>query len=72
MVIPKGTSVGAPIFPIHIDRSGLSDPEAFDGFRWSRMNEESTGPTKNQMVNTDPSYRLFGHGTHAWYLTALC
>lgn len=69
MVIPAGYHVAAPIFLMHNEASDLADPDVFDGFRYSRMNEESTGPTKHQMVNTDLNYLLFGHGKHAWYDT---
>jgi len=63
MVIPAGSTIATPIKMLHdLD---LPDPDAFDGFRYSRLNEDSTGPTKYQMVNTDPTYVLFGHGKHA-------
>lgn len=67
MVIPAGANVAAPIFLMHNEASDLPDPNVFDGFRYSRMNEEATGPTKYQMVNTDLNFLLFGHGRHAWY-----
>jgi len=65
MVVPAGTTIAAPIIPLH-NESSTSSPEIFDGFRYSRMNEENIGPTTHQMVNTDLNYLLFGHGKHAW------
>ena len=65
-VMPKGTTLATPIYLRHNDGSDIADPDRFDGFRYSRMNEESSGPTKHQMVNTDLNYLLFGHGKHAW------
>ena len=67
MVVPAGNTIGAPILLLHNEASALSDPEVFDGFRYSRMNEGNTGPTKHQMVNTGLDYLLFGHGKYAWY-----
>jgi len=67
MVVPAGCAVGAPILPLQNETSILSDPHVFDGFRYSRMNEESPGPTKYEMVNTSLNYLFFGYGKHAWY-----
>jgi cytochrome P450 len=67
-VAPAGYTIGAPLMMLHNDAPDMTGLEEFDGFRYSRKNEESTGPTKHQMVNTDPNYVLFGHGKHAWYV----
>lgn len=67
MVVPAGNAIGSPILPLHHEASALSDPEVFDGFRYSRMSKENTGPTKHQMVNTGLDYLTFGHGKHVWY-----
>jgi cytochrome P450 len=64
MVIPAGSTIASPIKLLH--DSDLADPDVFDGFRYSQMNEDTTGPSKYQMVNTDYNYVLFGHGKHAW------
>jgi hypothetical protein len=68
MVVPANSTVATPISLLQNEASGLVNPEEFDGFRYSRMNTDSTGPTKYQMVNTDLTYLLFGHGKHAWYV----
>jgi hypothetical protein len=68
MVVPANSSIATPISFLQNEISDLTNPEEFDGFRYSRMNEESAGPTKNQMVNTGLTYLLFGHGKHAWYV----
>jgi cytochrome P450 len=67
MVVPAGNAIGTPILPLHHKVSASSDQEDFDGFRYSSMNEENTGPTKHQMVNTGLNYLTFGHGKHVWY-----
>jgi cytochrome P450 len=70
MVVPAGNAIGSPILPLNnkgSTTSALSDPNVFDGFRYSRMNEGNTGPTKHQMVNTGLDYLTFGHGKHVWY-----
>lgn len=66
MVLPKGSMVCAPIEMLHEEAVGEASPDVFDGFRFSKMNEANTGPTKHQMVNTELNYLLFGHGKHAW------
>jgi cytochrome P450 len=68
MVVPANSTVAAPIALFHGDASDLTNPEEFDGFRYSRMNAENAGPSKHQMVSTDLNYLLFGHGKHAWYV----
>lgn len=67
MVVPAGIIIGSPILPLHSRSSALSNANVFDGFRYSRMSEENTGPTKYQMVNTSLDYLAFGHGKHVWY-----
>lgn len=67
MVVPAGNAIGSSILPLHHNDPTLSNPEVFDGFRYSRMNEEDTGRTKYQMVNTGLDYLTFGHGKHVWY-----
>ena len=67
MVVPAGNAIGTPILPLHHKDPSLPHPEIFDGFRYSRMNEKNTGPTKHQMVNTSLDYLTFGHGKHVWY-----
>jgi len=70
MVIPAGNVVSAPMMVVHKDTSNLSNPDVFDGFRYSRMNEEASGPKAHQqMVDTDLNYVLFGYGKHVWYDT---
>jgi len=66
MVVPAGSSIAAPITMFQIEETNLANPEEFDGFRYSRMSNNSAVPTKHQMVNTDLNYLVFGHGKHAW------
>ncbi|TRM67710.1 cytochrome P450 [Schizophyllum amplum] len=61
--LPKGTLVAAAVPPAHYNADTYTDPETFDGFRFSRLREAD--PTKYQMVTTDCDYVQFGHGQHA-------
>ncbi|SRR6266480_1471684 len=68
IVIPAGNVITFPTMRLHKEASNLSNPDVFDGFRYSRMNEEHSGRTSHvQMVDTDLNYVVFGHGKHAWY-----
>jgi cytochrome P450 len=66
MVIPAGSMIAAPIPLFHRDEApGEANGDVFDGLRYAKLNEQSAGPTKHQMVNTELDYLLFGHGKHA-------
>lgn len=70
-IIPAGAKIGTPSLNLHRDPIGYEDPDAFDGFRFSRKGDTATSPrdaAKFSMVNTAADYQLFGHGKHAWYV----
>ncbi|EJD07678.1 cytochrome P450 [Fomitiporia mediterranea MF3/22] len=64
--LPKGTLLAANAEGLHRDNSIYPDADKFDGFRFSRIRNESEGDhVKHQMVNTNAEYLAFGHGRHA-------
>ena len=66
-VIPKGTLLAAPIYPISADENIYSNPDIFDGFRFSNLREREGESAKHHSSNTATEYLHFGHGHHAWY-----
>ncbi|KAK8012516.1 cytochrome P450 [Apiospora marii] len=64
-VIPKGTRLGVPTVAIHQDASLYTNPDAFDGFRFSKLREEHhNGTTMHEAASTGLEYLTFGHGKH--------
>ncbi|EJD07466.1 cytochrome P450 [Fomitiporia mediterranea MF3/22] len=64
--LPAGTFIAANVAGMHRDDSYYPDANKFDGFRFSKLREQSSGEgVKHQMVNTSPEYLAFGHGRHA-------
>jgi cytochrome P450 len=64
--IPAGTLVTVPRSAIHMDGEIYSNPEQFDGFRFSKLREGDIAKTSHQAVTTSPEYLAFGLGRHAW------
>ena len=65
--LPKGTFIAANTAAIHYNNPDLLNPGQFDGFRFSRLNnEDNDGARKNQYATTSNDYLPFGHGRHAW------
>ena len=70
--LPAGSFLAANVIGIHRDESYYPGADKFDGFRFSRLREQSTEESvKHQMVFTSPDYLAFGHGRHAWCVHAL-
>ena len=65
--IPKGTLLAAPLPPIQSDETIYSNPDLFDGFRFSNLREREGESAKHHCSNTATEYLHFGHGQHAWY-----
>jgi len=67
VTIPAGTQIAAPCGAIHMDEEIYSNPQHFDGFRFSKLSdlEGDVADTKYQAVSTSPEYMAFGFGRHA-------
>jgi cytochrome P450 len=68
VTIPAGTTIAAPACAIHMDEEIYSDPQQFDGFRFSKLSalDGDVAQTKHQAVTTSPKHLAFGLGRHAW------
>ena len=68
VTIPAGTTIAAPSSAIHMDKEIYSDPQQFDGFRFSKLSvlDGDATETKYQAVTTSPKHLAFGLGRHAW------
>jgi cytochrome P450 len=67
VTIPAGTTIVAPSSAIHMDKEIYSDPEHFDGFRFSKLSGlDGNAETKHQAVTASPKHLAFGLGRHAW------
>jgi hypothetical protein len=65
-VLPAGTSIAAPSWAVTRDDALFPDAETFDGFRFSKLRENSPGEeNKHQFVMTGPDSLAFGYGTQA-------
>jgi len=65
VTIPEGTIVSVPA---NMDENIYSNPEQFDGFRFSKacdMGGDIT-MTSHSAVSTSPEYLAFGLGRHTW------
>jgi cytochrome P450 len=67
VTIPKGTIVSIPASAIHMDENIYSNPEQFDGFRFSKARDMGGAITTiHSAVSTSPEYLAFGLGRHTW------
>lgn len=64
--VPKGALISAAAYPLHHNEEVYENPNVFDPFRFSNIRAQDGLSTTNQLVNTNPDYIAFGHGTHAW------
>jgi len=64
-VIPAGACLGTPLNHVHKTSEAYDRPDEFDGFRFSRPNEQGSQGRKT-LVSTDVNFQAFGHGRHAW------
>ena len=69
--IPEGTIVAAITTSTHHDEENFENADAFDPFRFFRLREEGE-ITKHHYVSTSPANIGFGHGKHAWSVSAIC
>ncbi|KAI0305190.1 cytochrome P450 [Multifurca ochricompacta] len=67
MTIPAGTMIAFPLGATHTDEASYSNPEEFDGFRFSKLCEKEGDvlATKYKAVSPSPESLFFGLGRHA-------
>jgi len=66
VTIPPGTFVGFPHSAIHSSDEIYTNPEKFDGFRFSKLREEEgdVTSTRHRAVNVSTEMMAFGFGRH--------
>jgi len=66
VTVPAGTLVSVPASAIHADERNYSNPDKFDGFRFSRLRESEggTATSRYQTVSTSTEHLAFGLGRH--------
>ena len=70
VTIPAGTLITTLSSAVHMDEDIYSNPEQFDGFRFSNasardMDKDFT-TTRYSAVSASPEHLVFGVGQHAW------
>ncbi|KAF8343222.1 cytochrome P450 [Amanita rubescens] len=65
VTVPAGFNIVIPHGCVHHDSEYYSDPEVFDGFRFSKMREKEGESTKHGMVTPTTGFLTFGQGRHA-------
>ncbi|CAA7260276.1 unnamed protein product [Cyclocybe aegerita] len=65
VTVPAGTYIAAVAHDTHVDGDNYSNPDQFDGFRFSGRREVESESIKHQMVSLSPDYMVFGTGRHA-------
>ena len=71
VTIPAGTLVVLPLRAIHTDGEIYSNPQEFDGFRFSKLREQEgdAAVAKHQIISTSAEHLAFGFGRHAWWVS---
>jgi cytochrome P450 len=65
-VIPRNAFVSVAADHTHRSEDNYSNPNEFNGFRFSDMPEEEGEGSKYQMVALGTNHMPFGNGRHAW------
>ena len=68
VTIPAGTLVALPKRALHTDGDIYSNPDEFDGFRFSKLREQEGDAMvgTHQTVSTSSEHIAFGLGRHQW------
>jgi cytochrome P450 len=68
VTVPPGVLVAAPACAAHIDEEVYTNPDKFDGFRFSKLRglNGDAVTTRHQVVSISPEHLPFGLGRHAW------
>jgi cytochrome P450 len=63
--VPAGSIVVTAAEAAHFDEANYTNPDVFDGFRFSNLRDEDGEGTKHQTVALTPDFVIFGTGRHA-------
>ena len=66
VTVPAGTRISIAASAIHTDEGTYTNPDEFDGFRFSRLRESEGDSSRNQTVSTSNEHLAFGVGRHVW------
>jgi cytochrome P450 len=68
VTVPTGTLIAIPINATHRDERIYSNPDEFDGFRFSRLrgSKEDTVTSRYQSASPSSEHLSFGLGRHTW------
>jgi cytochrome P450 len=68
MTIPAGTLISLPLCAIHMEEETYSNPDQFDGFRFTTLGDSDgkAAKTKHSATSTATDFLAFGLGRHAW------
>jgi len=65
MTVPKGHFVCAPTLATHMDARNYPNPEEFQAFRFSDMQNEEGESARSQIISVSLEWLLFGGGRHS-------
>ncbi|KAF5315413.1 hypothetical protein D9619_007343 [Psilocybe cf. subviscida] len=65
VTIPTGINVITAAEAAHFDEANYTNPDVFDGFRFSNLRDEDGEGTKHQTVSLTMDFVVFGTGRHA-------
>ncbi|KAI6116528.1 cytochrome P450 [Pisolithus croceorrhizus] len=63
--IPKGTHLFVPTHVFHRDSAVYDNPDTFNPFRFSQLNDDGSEGARHHMVAVSQDYFPFGYGKHA-------
>lgn len=66
--VPKGTWLGVPVQPVHMDGDLYDKPYEYNPFRFAKMRSEDIVPSHEKLDATDISdtFLGWGYGRYAW------
>jgi cytochrome P450 len=70
VTVPPGVLVAAPACATHTDEEVYTNPDKFEGFRFSKLrgslSDGDAVTNRHQVVSISPEHLPFGLGRHAW------
>jgi cytochrome P450 len=70
VTVPAGTFISVPANATHRDERIYSNPDEFDGFRFTKLRESEgdTTTSRYQAVSVSNEHLPFGLGRHTWWV----